>query len=131
MIWRDFVLENDLSNNRLIEALSRVLDVRPDDVRVTSSIEDIAEDSAAIALKEILPGECFNLQVTVYTTSTVPDDAERVLKLSSEIGMRILISSDESPDPYEFVLVTPDGKSSKVHVYPSALDELGEYKIID
>ncbi|MBK9394357.1 MAG: hypothetical protein IPN40_10875 [Uliginosibacterium sp.] len=131
MIWIDFVLENDLSNIRLIEALSRVLDVRPDDVRVTSSIEDIAEDSAVIALKEILPGESFILQVTVYANSTGPDDGEHVLKLSNDIGMRILISSDDSSDPYEFVMVTPDGESSKVHVYPNALDELGEYKIMD
>ncbi|MBK9218132.1 MAG: hypothetical protein IPL70_06700 [Uliginosibacterium sp.] len=56
---------------------------------MTSSIEDIAEDSAVIALKEILPGESFILQVTVYANSTGPDDGEHVLKLSNDIGMRI------------------------------------------
>ena len=54
--------------------------------------------------------------------------AELVGSVSRALGLRALVT-DESPNPFTWLLVHPDGRIEPVTVDPAALD-LGEFRIV-
>ncbi|MDP8908911.1 MAG: hypothetical protein M3N47_07290 [Chloroflexota bacterium] len=140
MNWIDVAFDCIPADDDLRQAWAVAFGVGAESVAVVS---DIAEEDPwtdpriRIALERFRrPGE-FPLQVTVMLR--VPELAARVAerqyaraligRVCAELACRAL-TSNESVNPYEWALHTPDGMTTQVHVDAKQLDEAGAFVLL-
>src|SRR5699024_3280692 len=90
-------------------------------------IRDIGEitDARVIAQLDELDGD-FPVSVALFVRGDTPTGL--VGAVSRALGLRALVT-DESPNPFTWLLVHPDGRHEPVTVDPEALDH-GEFRIV-
>lgn len=142
MIWTDIAFDCTRSDDRLRHAWAGTFGVGPEAISV---IDDIATDNpwidpdVRIALeRRRRPGE-FPLQVMVLLRGSElvarvaePQDGRTLIaRLCAELNCRALTSSaNYSVNPYEWLLHTPDGATSTVHVDTEQLDEANAFVLL-
>ena len=120
----DFLLDGDVEPEALRAALAQALSVDPDQVDMIADLSDI-RDAPVIAQVGELDGG-FPMSVAVYVRREI--GLEFVQAVSRALGMRALVS-DDSPNPFTWLLAHPDGSLDHVEVDPEALDR-EEFEIV-
>lgn len=138
MNWIDVAFDCIPADDDLRQAWAVAFGVGSERVAVVS---DIAEEDpwtdprVRIALERFRrPGE-FPLQVTVLlrgpemTARVAERQDTRVGRVCAELGCRAL-TSNESVNPYEWTLHTPDGMTTEVYVDAKQLDDAGAFVLL-
>lgn len=140
MNWTEIAFDCARADDRLRQAWAAAFGVGLEAVAV---IEDIAEEDpwvdprVRIALERFTrPGE-FPLQIMVLLRGedlearVVDPERERVViaRLCAELDCRALTAND-SANPYEWTLHTPDGEVTSVQVDANQLDEANAFVLL-
>jgi hypothetical protein len=116
--------------SQIAEALAEVFRIPGRDVTVSDSIEDIS-DQPIFCLRSTVSGGDFPVLVSVYTSLATPDCVEMLVPMARRLQCSLLVSDDESSNPYSATLVRPNGDVLEVLVSPEALDDDNEYRLLD
>ena len=119
----DFLLSGPVEPASLRAALARRLSLPETSVQIIGDIGEIT-DAPVIAQLDELDGD-FPVGVALFVRGETP--AELVGAVSRALGLRALVT-DESPNPFTWRLVHPDGRVEPVTVDPEALDR-GEFQL--
>ena len=119
----DFLLSGPVDPGALCAALADALSLSPTSVQIIGDIGEIT-DAPATAQLDDLDGD-FPVSVALFVRGETP--ADLVTSVSRALGLRALVT-DESPNPFTWLLVHPDGRSEPVTVDPEAL-AYGEFRI--
>lgn len=133
MIWNDFLIDRNLSNDEVVATISQVFSVSPADVLVVDDIAeaDVSESIRLLCERMSVQGD-FSIRLSIYLR-----DSKLELEPNSIIrqfcGMlhcKCLIS-DSSVNPYSMLLVQESEDIQPVALDPERLDENEEYIIIE
>ena len=120
----DFLLSGPVEPGALRAAVADALSLPDTSVEIIGDIGEIT-DAPVTAQVDELDGD-FPVSVALFVRGETP--AELVGSVSHALGLRALVT-DESPNPFTWLLVHPDGRIEPVAVDPAALD-LGEFRIV-
>ncbi len=120
----DFLLSGPVEPGALRAAVADALSLPDTSVEIIGDIGEIT-DAPVTAQLDDLDGD-FPVSVALFVRGETP--AELVGSVSRALGLRALVT-DESPNPFTWLLVHPDGRVEPVTVDPAALD-LGEFRIV-
>ncbi|MGH2562483.1 MAG: hypothetical protein ACRDJH_25775 [Thermomicrobiales bacterium] len=141
MLWTDLALDRDIPNNRLREAWAAVFGIAPEEVAI---VVDIAEENpwtdprARIGLeRRALPGE-FPLQLMAILhgsdlearVASRDGELATLRRLCNELGCRALVSTADI-EPWEWLIVAPDGQTTVVELDEDALDTTGAVVVLE
>ena len=116
----DFLLERRVAAPELRSALATALGVA--DVEVVQDLADLVGNRPAYAVVYDAAGD-FALHVSLDPRG----DLETVRAVAAALGTAAL-APDDSPNPYTWILVRPDGSDEPVSLQPDALDD-DEYRL--
>jgi len=119
----DFLLSGPVEPDDLRAALATTLSLSEDSVQVIGDLGEIT-DAPVTAQLDALDGD-FPVGVALFVRGETP--AELVVSVSRALGLRALVT-DESPNPFTWRLVHPDGRVEPVTVDAEALDR-GEFQL--
>ena len=137
MLWTELELDREISDDRLRDAWAAAFAVPPDAVAIVDDITTArpsTDPGVRVVLERYgLPGD-FPLHVMVILHGEDLDAAvagqEKTLalvkRLCAALDCRVLIS-DEGPDPYVRLRVTPTGQVDIVEVDADQLDDNGAF----
>jgi len=120
----DFLLSGPVEPGALRAAVADALSLPDTSVEIIGDIGEITDAPVAVQLDD-LDGD-FPVSVALFVRGETP--AELVGSVSHALGLRALVT-DESPNPFTWLLVHPDGRIEPVTVDPAALDR-GEFRIV-
>lgn len=129
MIWRELLLERQASAEELRQAMVAAgLAADQGAVVVTDSMEVLERPQHVTVVCETwLRGGQFPLQVGIYLFDREPADAQAALALLVEsLGTRGL-TSDDSPNPFRMLLLSPGQPARIIDLDVQALEERDEY----
>ncbi|MDA0169538.1 hypothetical protein OJ998_10625 [Solirubrobacter taibaiensis] len=119
----DFLLSGPVEPGELRAALADALSLPEAGIEIIGDIGEIT-DARVTAQLDDLDGE-FPTGVSLYVRGETPSDL--VSSVSRSLGLRGLVT-DESPNPFTWLLVHPDGRVESVTIDPEALDR-GEFQL--
>jgi hypothetical protein len=128
MIIGDLLLDRRPTDKELRGAFANILDLSMEHVVLVDSMADASTLTGATIEVTDLEGD-FPRQVGIYVAEAhVATLTDVATKLAIQLQAKVLIP-DDSPDPYEMILIDPSGTTIKVNIDTSSLDELGQYKL--
>jgi hypothetical protein len=119
----DFLLSGPVEPDDLRAALAMTLSVSEDRVQIIGDLGEITDAPVIVQLDE-LHGD-FPVSVALFVRGETP--AELVASVSRALGLRALVT-DETPNPFTWRLVHPDGRVEPVTVDAEALGR-GEFQL--
>jgi hypothetical protein len=119
----DFLLSGPVEPDDLRTALATTLSLSEDRVQIIGDIGEITDAPVTAQLDE-LDGD-FPVGVALFVRGETP--AGLVASVSRALGLRALVT-DESPNPFTWRLVHPDGRVEPVTVDAEALGR-GEFQL--
>ena len=119
----DFLLSGPVEPGELRAALADALSLPQTSVEIIGDIREITDAPVTAQLEE-LDGD-FPVSVALYVRGETP--ADLVGSVSRALRLRALVT-DQSPSPFTWLLVHPDGRVEPVSVDPEALEH-GEFRI--
>ena len=129
-MWTDIYFEKSVGRAELRTALAQAFGVQESAVRVTASAEDVSEDILVTAVLREMSGD-FKTWAEIILRGRLerPEKLKEVEQITLEflcpaLKTRALIS-DDSPNPYSYILVAP-GSSRQVFLDVESLDEREE-----
>jgi|GEM_PF-6110238 len=122
----DIFIENSIGDDELAVGIGSALELYTDQVAVTEDIELADENNLVLIVREMLEGE-FSTYISVYLKPEIIGltEEEFARRLSKRFGCHVLLS-DESPNPYLWKLMSPNGEVQNVLLQDEPLDERGE-----
>lgn len=131
MIWLDAAPERPVDATLMKNALAAVLRVDPSAIEVVNDLSQ-AQDKAVLCVIHEGDGSDFSQLVSIYTKEelTPPSLLEGGSQIARFVRMAMLLSDDESANPYSFVLASPSGSLVNVLVDADELDQHDRYVIV-
>lgn len=132
MYWEDLLLDRQLTPDKLTKWLAATFSV-PEDAIVVASEESkvpVSNETQILSEFSTAKGE-FPLHVAVFTRRPELDAIKvepAVADLCRQFNLYALVS-DDTPNPYRMILVTPSGHRKAVHLDVDALDDEDRYVI--
>ncbi|MDK4704057.1 hypothetical protein PH562_17535 [Rhizobium sp. CNPSo 4062] len=130
MIWFDASLEKHADDNLLRRSLAALLSVDTDSVDVIHDIAQIT-DMPATCLVTSKSFDDYSQIISIYHSSDLhpPPILEAASQLARLLQRSLLVASDETANPYSFILISGTGEASVVLVDSDELDENDRYVI--
>ena len=132
MIWRDIVLDRNISKSELTKAFSTIFDIDTNQVSFIENIIDFEDNYLLTCIINRLPGN-FCLSLDCYLNFEIKNEYDTISRLCKILDCQALITNDEGEDVYNayaFILFEPSGLVRKIIVDHDLYDEYGELKIV-
>jgi hypothetical protein len=130
MIWRDVIINRNINNSTLMEVLAKVFNLTKFDIDIADSLEGCHKNKSVICILTELSGS-FCLMLTFYLTIDLEDENAVITELCRQLNCEVLISNDESNNPYSMILIDKNGVFQEVEVDSDKLDDYEEYELLE
>jgi hypothetical protein len=131
MIWFDALLDRPVDDETLQRGIAATLAVALENVVVAHSIAEIGTPPVTCVV-EPSTADAYSQVITIYLSepSAHPDTLDSASRLAKALDRSMLVSNDETANPYSFVHISNGGQRSVVLVDHDELDEHDRYLIL-
>jgi hypothetical protein len=129
MIWRDLVLSCHPGVEKLVSTLAEVFNLEENAIHVTIALEDAKSDVSVICVRSELSGQ-FCLLLSFYVSFSIDDEIAILTAICEKLSCQILISNDDTLNPYSMLLINPEGILYEVKINPDKLEQQEEYEVV-
>ncbi|MEG4631106.1 hypothetical protein QUB56_16110 [Microcoleus sp. AR_TQ3_B6] len=132
MIWQEFLVDRNLTENEIANAIANLFLIPLTDVLVVDDIveTDVSERVRVVCERMSVEGD-FSIRLSIYLRDSNLDQSDSTLKIGQfcELLNCQCLVSDESVNPYQWRLVQSSETWKLVYLDPRLLDENEEYII--
>lgn len=132
MIWQEFLVDRNLTENEITNAIAKLFLVPLTDVLVIDDIAetDISERVRVLCERMSVEGD-FSMRLSIYLRNSNLEQSDSTLKIGQfcELLNCQCLVPDESVNPYQWRLVQSSEDWKIVYLDPKILDENEEYII--
>lgn len=132
MIWQEFLVDRNLTENEIANAIANLFLIPLTDVLVVDDIveTDVSERVRVLCERMSVEGD-FSIRLSIYLRDSNLDQSDSTLKIGQfcELLNCQCLVSDESVNPYQWRLVQSSETWKLVYLDPTLLDENEEYII--
>jgi hypothetical protein len=132
MIWQEFLVDRNLTENEIANAIAQVFLIPLTDVLVVDDIveTDVSERIRVLCERMSVEGD-FSIRLSIYLRDSNLEQSDSTLKIGQfcELLNCQCLVSDESVNPYQWRLVQSSETWKLVYLNPKKLDENEEYII--
>jgi hypothetical protein len=132
MIWQEFLVARNLTENEIANAIAQLFLIPLTDVLVVDDIvkTDVSERIRVLCERMSVEGD-FSIRLSIYLRDSNLEQSDSTLKIGQFcqlLNCQCLVS-DESVNPYQWRLVQSSETWKLVYLDPKLLDENEEYII--
>lgn len=124
----EIALEGFHDDAALVRALARAYEITSDEVSLLESIQEFDFTNVRLIVQKTFLGGEFPTHLAIHTHLAPETDSALSRRICAELATRAVIS-DDSVNPWTWLLVTPDGEVRSVWVDAESLDDRGEFRI--
>ena len=132
MIWQEFLVDRNLTENEIANAIAQVFSIPLTDVLVVDDIveTDVSDRVRVLCERMSVEGD-FSIRLSIYLRDSNLEQSDSTLKIGQfcELLNCQCLVSDESVNPYQWRLVQSSENWKLVYLNPKLLDENEEYII--
>jgi hypothetical protein len=132
MIWQEFLVDRNLTENEIANAIAQLFSIPLTDVLVVDDIveTDVSDQVRVLCERMSVEGD-FSIRLSIYLRDSNLDQSDSTLKIGQfcELLNCQCLVSDESVNPYQWRLVQSSENWKLVYLNPKKLDENEEYII--
>lgn len=130
MIWQEFLVDRNLTENEIANAIAKLFLVPLTDVLVIDDIAetDVSERVRVLCERMSVEGD-FSMRLSIYLRDSNLEQIDSTLKISQfcELLNCKCLVTNESVNPYQWWLVQGSQSWKLVYLDPKRLDENEEY----
>jgi len=132
MIWQEFLVDRNLTENEIANAIAQLFLIPLKDVLVVDDIveTDVSDQVRVLCERMSVEGD-FSIRLSIYLRDSNLEQSNSTLKIGQfcELLNCQCLVPDESVNPYQWLLVQSSENWKLVYLNPKALDENEEYII--
>jgi hypothetical protein len=132
MIWQEFLVDRNLTENEIANAIAQLFSIPLTDVLVVDDIveTDVSDRVRVLCERMSVEGD-FSIRLSIYLRDSNLEQSDSTLKIGQfcELLNCQCLVSDESVNPYQWRLVQSSETWKLVYLDPKKLDENEEYII--
>ena len=132
MIWQEFLVDRNLSENEIANAIAQLFLIPLTDVLVIDDIveADVSDRVRVLCERMSVEGD-FSVRLSIYLRDSNLEQSDSTLKIGQfcELLNCQCLVPDESVNPYQWRLVQSSESWKLVYLNPKVLDENEEYII--
>lgn len=132
MIWQEFLVDRNLTENEIANAIAQLFSIALTDVLVVDDIveTDVSDQVRVLCERMSVEGD-FSIRLSIYLRDSNLEQSDSTLKIGQfcELLNCQCLVSDESVNPYQWRLVQSSETWKLVYLNPKKLDENEEYII--
>jgi hypothetical protein len=132
MIWQEFLVDRNLTENEIANAIAQLFSIALTDVLVVDDIveTDVSDRVRVLCERMSVEGD-FSIRLSIYLRDSNLEQSDSTLKIGQfcELLNCQCLVSDESVNPYQWRLVQSSETWKLVYLDPKKLDENEEYII--
>jgi hypothetical protein len=132
MIWQEFLVDRNLTENEIANAIAQLFSIALTDVLVVDDIveTDVSDRVRVLCERMSVEGD-FSIRLSIYLRDSNLEQSDSTLKIGQfcELLNCQCLVSDESVNPYQWRLVQSSENWKLVYLNPKKLDENEEYII--
>ena len=130
MIWQEFLVDRNLTENEIANAIAQLFLIPLTDVLVVDDIveTDVSDRVRVLCERMSVEGD-FSIRLSIYLRDSNLDQSDSTLKIGQfcELLNCQCLVADESVNPYQWRLVQSSENWKLVYLNPKKLDENEEY----
>jgi hypothetical protein len=132
MIWQEFLVDRNLTENEIANAIAQLFSIALTDVLVVDDIveTDVSDRVRVLCERMSVEGD-FSIRLSIYLRDSNLEQSDSTLKIGQfcELLNCQCLVSDESVNPYQWRLVQSSENWKLVYLDPKKLDDNEEYII--
>jgi hypothetical protein len=132
MIWQELVTDRNLTEHEIKHAISKAFNISPKSIFVVDDITEFdVDEQVRVVCERIEMSGDFPMRISIYLRDEqlVPSNSQTMLGDLCDLMKCQCLVSDESPNPYQWLLIQNSKNWRSVYIDPVKLDENEEFSI--